>query len=99
MTSETLDTLPQVEFETAAEHLTSRVPIATPTARAGDIRRALVGNTFDTVAEIAVCDDGKLVGLLNIEDVLAAHEVTQVWQIMDSDPPVVAPGVDQEVAA
>jgi len=91
--------LPQVEFATAAEHLTSRVPIAAPTARAGDIRPALVGNTLDTVAEIAFCEDDRLVGLLNIEGVLAVPEDIQVCQIVDRDPPVVMPGVDQEVAA
>src|SRR5687768_3263012 len=99
MTSDTIDALPQVVFETAGEHLTSRVPIAAPSARAGDIRRSLEGQTFDTVAEIAICEDGKLVGLLNIEDVLAAREETLAFQIMDPDPPVVAPGLDQEVAA
>jgi magnesium transporter len=99
MTWEALDAPPQVVFETAAEHLTSRVPIAAPTARAGEIRRSLEGRAFDTVAEIAVCEDGKLVGLLNVEDVLAAPEETLASQIMDPDPPVVAPGLDQELAA
>ena len=99
MMSEALEALPQVVFETAAEHLTSRVPIAAPTAQAGDIRRSLEGYAFDTVAEIAICEDGKLVGLLNIEDVLAAPAATLARQIMDPDPPVVAPGLDQEVAA
>jgi magnesium transporter len=97
--SEALDALPQVVFETAAEHLTARVPIAAPTAQAGDIRRSLEGNAFDTVAEIAICEDGKLVGLLNIEDVLPAPATTLASQIMDPDPPVVAPGLDQEMAA
>ena len=99
MTSETFDTLPRVVFETAAEHLTFRVPIAAPTARADEIRRSLHGRTFDTVAEIAICEDGRLVGLLNVEDVLAAPEDTPAREIMDADPPVVASGVDQEVAA
>ena len=97
--SETIGTLPQVVFETAAEHVTSRVPIAAPTDRAGDIRRSLEGHSFDTVAEIAICEDGKLVGLLNIEDVLAVPEKTLAHQIMDPYPPVVAPGLDQELAA
>ena len=99
MTCNTLDALPQVVFETAAEHLTSRVPIAAPADRVVDIRRALEGQRFDTVAEIAICEEGKLIGLLNIEDVLAAPEETLAHQIMDPDPPVVAPGLDQEVAA
>lgn len=99
MTSETIEALPQVVFGTAAEHLTSRVPIAAPNAQAGDIRRSLEGHAFDTVAEIAICEHGKLLGLLNIEDVLAAPAQTLAHQIMDPDPPVVAPGLDQERAA
>jgi magnesium transporter len=86
-------------FETAVEHLTSRVPVASPTSRAGDIRRSLEGQRFDTVAEIVICEQGRLVGLLNIEDLLAAPEDHVASELMDHDPPVVAPGVDQEVAA
>jgi magnesium transporter len=86
-------------LQTAQAHLTRNVPIAVPTARIGDVRRSLVGQRFDTVAEIAVCDQGRLVGLLNVEDALAATDGQLVTELMDPDPPAVAPGVDQEVAA
>jgi magnesium transporter len=86
-------------FETALDHLTPRVPVAAPTSRAGDIRRSLEGQRFDTVAEIVICDRGRLVGLLNIEDLLAAPEDRVASELMDADPPIVAPGADQEVAA
>ena len=99
MTSATVDGQSKAVFETAAEHLTSNVPTAAPSDQAGDIRRSLDGQTFDTVAEIAICEDGKLVGLLNIEDLLAAPAATLARQIMDAGPPVVAPGLDQEMAA
>lgn len=90
---------PGLVFETAAEHLTTRVPVVAPSARAGEVRAALIGARFDTVAEIAVCDDGRLVGLLNVEDVLAAPADALASELMDDDPPVVAPGLDQELAA
>lgn len=90
---------PAVVFETAGEHLSQAIPIASPELPAGEILRSLKGKRFDSVAEIAVCEDGKLMGLLNIEDLLAAPEETPARALMDPDPPVVAPGVDQEHAA
>lgn len=99
MTSDPVTAPTRAVFETAAEHLTVRVPTAAPTARVGDILRSLEGRAFDTVAEVAICEGGKLVGLLNIEHVLAAPAETLARQLMDPDPPVVAPGLDQEVAA
>jgi magnesium transporter len=86
-------------FETAREHLTRSVPIAPPAALAGDTRGALAGHRFDTVAEIVVCEGGRLVGLVKIEDLLAAPAETPLEALMDRSPPVVAPGEDQEVAA
>lgn len=97
-----VDLLPpqhELVFETAAEHLSTRVPTVAPTATAEEVRRSLAGQRFDTVAEIAVCEDGRLKGLLSIEDLLAAPAGAVVAQLMDSDPPTVTPGVDQEKAA
>jgi magnesium transporter len=99
MSSSGPSTSPARVFETALEHLTARVPIATPAARADAIRRSLVGRRFDTVAEIAICEGDRLVGLVNIEDLLAAPDHTPATEMMDAEPPVVGPGVDQEVAA
>lgn len=89
---------PQI-FETAMEHLTARVPIASSEATVGEIRRSLEGRRFDTVAEIVIAEQDMLVGLLNIEDLLAAPEATRARELMDAHPPIVAPGVDQEIAA
>lgn len=88
-----------VVFETAAEHLSNSIPVASPDSRVDTIRQSLVGTRFDSVAEIAICEDGKLAGLLNIEDLLAAPEDTLAKDLMDPDPPVVSPGLDQEQAA
>jgi magnesium transporter len=97
---ESLVPIGDLKFETAAEHYTRSVPIASPTDLAGCVREALIGNRFDSVAEIVVCDScGRLVGLVNIEDLLVADANVTLSAIMDPSPPVVTDVVDQEVAA
>lgn len=96
----TLAPLPQLQFETAAEHHTAHVPMATPGETADAVRGRLIRQRYDSVAEIVVCDtDGRLAGLVNIEDLLAAPDDTPIEQLMDAEPPVVTPAVDQELAA
>jgi magnesium transporter len=51
------------------------------------------------VADVAVCRGDRLEGLVPLEVVLAAPDGHRVGTLMDPDPPVVAPGTDQEVAA
>jgi magnesium transporter len=85
-------------FESASDHVTQRVPITTPQSWAGNLRRSLAGQRYDNATHIAVCQDGKLAGVLRIEDLLAASENTAISSLMDPSPPVVAPGTDQEVA-
>jgi magnesium transporter len=90
----------ELVFETAAEHHTSNVPLASPDDRVGHVRRLLTGRRFDCVSEIVVCDaDQRLVGLVNIEDILAAPDETSLKDIMDPSPPVVTGAIDQEHAA
>ena len=92
--------LPALQFETAADHYTTNVPVALPTDGAGAVRSAICGKRFDTVNEIVICDpEGRLEGLLNIEDLLAASDDAPVSAIMDPAPPVVTAGVDQEHVA
>lgn len=98
--SSLLPSMPELEFETAAEHHTRTVPIASPDDRVGLVCARLRGRRFDSVAEIVVLGDhDRLQGLVNIEDLLAAEDGTLLKDIMDPTPPVVLPGVDQEVAA
>jgi magnesium transporter len=86
-------------LDTAAEHLTSDVPTAARSASAGDVRRGLLGRSYASVADVAVVEHERLLGLVPIERLLAAGEQTPIWSLMDGDPPVVGPGVDQERAA
>jgi magnesium transporter len=83
----------------AAEHATVRVPVARPSQSVGDVRSALVGQVLDSADDVAVLDDHALVGVVPIERLLAARGDARIAEVMDPDPPVVEPGVDQEVVA
>ena len=49
--SQTLAPLHDLEFETAAEHHTRRVPIAGPRDLAGEVWQSLRGQRYDSIAE------------------------------------------------
>jgi magnesium transporter len=89
----------ELAFETAAEHVSRQVPIARPDATIAEVRRAIEDKRFETATGIAICDEGRLVGVLSVERLLAGPGEALARDVMDPDPPVVAPGVDQEVAA
>lgn len=83
----------------AADHATTRVPIAAPGDRIGDLRAALAGLRVDSARDVAVLDGDRLAGLLTIERLLAAPADARVDEVMDADPPTVPPGEAQERAA
>ena len=92
------DTLPAA-LRIAQTHASDRVPVASVESTAGDVRRMLWGASYDSASDIAVCDQGRLVGIVTIEKVLAAGDNTAVSALMDSAPPTVGPRTDQEEAA
>jgi magnesium transporter len=57
------------------------------------------GVQFDSAGAVAICSGPRLVGLVTIERLLAAPSQATVTTVMDAQPPVAAPGVDQEHAA
>ena len=85
--------------ETVAEHATIDVPIVGPAVTVADVRASLARRRFESATDIAICEDGMLLGLLSIERLLAADGSLTVGAIMDEDPPTVGAGIDQEVAA
>ena len=89
----------EVTFETAAEQATSRVPVAGPFQRVGDVREHLIGQRYESASHIVVCEAGTFLGIVTIEELLLAPADATVESLMDRGAPVVAPGVDQEVAA
>jgi magnesium transporter len=83
----------------AREHLTDRVPVATPSESAESARAAMVGASFECADDIAVLDAGRLVGVVPIERLMAAAPGARIADLMDADPPVVTPGADGEQVA
>lgn len=81
------------------QYLAVRVPVCAPDARAGDVRLALHGHHYESVADVAVCVGTRLVGLVPAERLLSAADDCPASELMDADPPVVAPGLAQEEAA
>ena len=88
-----------VTFETAAEHATARVPVAGPFQRAGDVREHLIGQRYESASHIVVCEADTFLGIVTIEALLLASAEAKMESLMDPRAPIVAPGVDQEVAA
>ena len=83
----------------AAEHATAQVPVARPDATAGEVRAGLAEKSFDCADDIVVLDGSRLLGLVPIERLLAAPDATPITELMDDEPPTVAPGTDQERVA
>lgn len=88
-----------VTFEVAAEHASTRVPTAQPTSTAGEVRRSLIGRSYDCASHVVVCEGERFVGIVRIEDLLATPDAAVMSDLMDRNAPSVAPGVDQEIAA
>lgn len=91
--------MPDDLLGTAAQYATDRVPVARPAQVVGEARAALTGQAYECADDVAVLDGTALVGVVPIERLLAAPADARIADVMDADPPVVAPGVDQEVVA
>jgi magnesium transporter len=83
----------------AAAHAGRNIPIAAPDDTVDSALERMRGARFDCAGVVAVCSGAQLMGLVTIERLLAAPGQAAVETLMDSEPPVVAPGVDQEHAA
>lgn len=86
-------------LRTAAEHASTRIPVAEPSDSVAAVLESMRGRSFDSASVIAVCDSGTLVGLVTIERLLAAPPTTAIADVTDRTPPTVAPHTDQERAA
>lgn len=86
-------------FEIASEHASTSVPLAAPGSTIAEVRQALIGRQFETASMVVVANHGRFLGVVRIEDLLAAPADARIDDVMDTDAPIVAPGIDQEVAA
>lgn len=83
----------------AGRQATTEVPIASPDDMAGSVRTALAGRRFDCATHVVICEADRFAGLVPIEKLLEASPQSTIGSVMDANPLVVAPGLDQEVAA
>ena len=90
---------PDALLGVAAEYATESVPVARREQHVGEVRRELLGREFQCAEDVVVLESGRLVGLVSIERLLAADSNASVENVMDPDPPKVAPDTDQERAA
>jgi magnesium transporter len=79
-------------------HLATDVPVVSADASAAEVHSALVGRRFATTAAVVVCDNGRLVGLVRLEELFAAPRNAAAAELVDRDAVVVAATVDREVA-
>ncbi|HXV37127.1 MAG TPA: magnesium transporter [Myxococcota bacterium] len=87
------------DFETVARLASAAVPVVGPEQRATQVREALAGQRFESASHIAVCDEREFLGIVTIENLLAAAADARMCDIADRDAPRLTPGADQEVAA
>ena len=99
MKTSTEGSKPDALLGVAAEYATESVPVARRDHRVGEVRGQLVGRRFRCAEDVVVLESGRLVGLVSIERLLAADSNASLEEIMDPDPPKVAPDTDQERAA
>lgn len=95
----TMSTASPGATERAEDHVATDVPVFAPRTTAAEARRLLTGRRYASTRDLAVCEEGRLVGLVTIENLLAAADEEMLVDVMDPDPPAVGSGVDQEVAA
>lgn len=84
---------------TAARHATRRVPTARADETAAQVLERVRGHVYDSAAVVAVLDGESLRGLVTMERLLAAAPAAPLADLMDPEPPVVAPSTAQERAA
>jgi magnesium transporter len=97
--SGTIDEPLDQRLGSAAAHAETNIPIADPEDTVDSVLKRMRGVRFDSAAVVAVCSGAQLAGVVTIERLLAAPGQSAVATVMDAQPPVVAPGVDQEHAA
>lgn len=89
----------RVTFATADGHAIVRVPVFAASDRSEDVRGQMAGQHYESASHIVVCAGSSFLGVVRIEDLMAAPASATMGELMDRDAPVVTPGVDQEVAA
>jgi magnesium transporter len=86
--------------ETALAHATDCVPTARPDDTAAAARAGLSEASFAFAGVVVLLDAvGGLAGIVPLERLLAAAPHARLTELADHDPPLVAPGTEQEAVA
>ena len=89
--------------DSLAHYLATDIPRCGPDETVAALRDMLIGRPYESAVDVAVCapDDAgfpRLLGLIALENVLAAAPSTLARALMDPDPLVVRPDTNQEEA-
>jgi magnesium transporter len=84
---------------TAAAHASAHVPLAAPEEAVGTVLDRILAGRYEHVSDVAVCDGDRYVGLVRLEDLIAAQPSATAGELMGSAGPVVSPSEDQEASA
>ena len=84
---------------TVAAHATGNVPVAHIGQSVDEVLTVLRGHAFDSVVLVPVCTNELLLGVVTVERLLGAAPGASVEEVMDTQPPTVTLGTDQEHAA
>jgi magnesium transporter len=71
-------------------------PVAGPRENVDAVIAGMRQQAYVNAGHVAVCEGDRLVGIVRIEDLLAAPGDANMADIMDADPPRLSVGVDQE---
>jgi CBS domain-containing protein len=74
-----------VSFESAVTHVCVPVPRASPDDRVETLRQVLVERDFESASHVVVCEGDTFLGILRIEDLLAAAGGASVASLMDRE--------------
>lgn len=77
----------RIDFETAPEHTCTNVPIVAPEQHAAEVREQLLRERYDSASHIVVCEAQAFIGIVRIEDLLAAPASTTVSELADREAP------------
>jgi magnesium transporter len=96
-----LQSVSTLRAQSAAHYLIASVPTARSDETAGRVRDGLTGRRYDDASHVFVVDaDGRLAGVADVADVLAAGATVPVGQLAKASAlQVVAPETDREDAA
>jgi CBS domain-containing protein len=81
------------------DHSTARVPVMSPSQSVAEARSYMAGKSFDVVDEIALLDQGRLVGLVTLSALLESSGERPLSDLAGSGPAVIRPGESEGGAA